>query len=165
MNERARRRTTETAAPTSWFERTPVRSGSRDVCGPVRSRDGEPARGWRSRWTGLIRTGGISVCGWCLGCVCVLDAVRIGTSLILHLNALLGHPSLIAPQWCPNHFFERVLCTDSFEPIRSADLFHRLWWRVLTVIVNKMFFIFFLNVFTFKILYITLHLYQIKCFI
>lgn len=34
MNEHAEE-TTETAAPTSWFERTPVRSGGVDRCGPA----------------------------------------------------------------------------------------------------------------------------------
>lgn len=38
---------------------------------------------------------GMDRCVWMMFelcvCVCVLDAVRIGTSLILHLNALLGH--------------------------------------------------------------------------
>jgi len=102
-----------------WKDTGPVRFARCGWTGPVQRWRASP--GWRSRWTRLIRTGGTSVCGWCLGCVCVLDAVRIGTSLILHLNALLGHPSLIAPQWCPNLYFERVLCTDSVEPIRSAD--------------------------------------------
>ncbi len=134
------RRTTETAAPTSWFERTPVRSGG---CGPVRSGDGEPARDEGSRIR-LIQTG----VGWCLGCVSVLDAVRIGTSSILHLSAdSLSSATPPLPRPFParsdsqrNRCFETVLCFGSVEPIRNAfvnlDCYERTWFHNLCDLVE-----------------------------
>lgn len=122
------------------------RSGPVRGCGPVRSGDGEPARDEGSRIR-LIQTGQTGV-GWCLGCVSVLDAVRIGTSLILHLNAdslssaapPLPHPFPARSDSQRNRCFEMVLCIDSVEPIRNAfvnrDCYERTFHNLCELVEN-----------------------------